>query len=85
MTKLEGGNGYSTAKKDQDSSELLKFIKGLYCYFDSKTQMKIAKVEETKMAVLSFQEFKAQIEAIKSYGGTGTMRYISMLIKALLK
>ena len=71
-------------------------MKGFCCQFDSKSDRTVALSEAIKMASLFFQcklqlnddyhqEFRNKVEALESYTGVGTIAYILVLIKVMLR
>jgi hypothetical protein len=90
--KLEGANGYDSAKSDNNVVKLLTMIRGYCCQFDTLNIEFMSIVKSLKNLFDFFQkaeqsnsefhdDFKALIKVIEEYGGTGSLAHFPNMIR----
>ncbi len=94
--KLEGTQGYNTAKSGNGVAKLLTMIRGYCCQFNLLSDEYMAIVAAIKNLFYFFQkteqlnadchkDFIAMLEVIKEYGGAGSMTHIPNMLKQELE
>ena len=80
-TMLEGTSGFNKAREDEDAVALITLIKGICCHFNDQQQPIWSIVQAKKRVFLLIQseylsidkyyeEFKALVAVVETYGGT---------------
>ena len=80
-TRLEGTSGFSKARDDEEAVALIMLIKGICCRFNDQQQAVWSVVQAKKRVFLLvqyeylslnkyYEEFKALVVVVETYGGT---------------
>jgi hypothetical protein len=94
--KLEGRQGYDTAKSGKDVAKLLAMIHGYCCQFDLLSDKYMAIVAAVKHLFYFFQKaeqlnadyqenFMAMLKVFEEYGGAGLMTHFPNMLKQELE
>ena len=94
--KLDGTQGYDTAKNANNVAKLLMMIRGYCCQFNLLSDKYMAILAAIKNLLYFFQkveqsnadyhkDFMAMLEVIEEYGGSGSMTHFPNILKQELK